>query len=75
MIKKLTIVCENIINVESEGFGKNGIRVEVMGVDSDFIQDIEIKDLITGVDHYELLEAIGADVVDEWLSKKGETNE
>ena len=69
MIHELSIECEYITNIDSN-YHSTLIKVDLKNVSNSFIGDIDAKEIVMFQDVKELLDAIGSDLILEWLNKQ-----
>ena len=76
-IEELTIECEEISRVETNHTLGNNIRVTLSNADDYFLADLTAKEVITGMDGNELIEAIvevyGIEFIRDWHDNLGKS--
>lgn len=70
MIKTLTIDCEEITRVETNRGLGNNIKIEITKVHNEFLQQLDTKEIVQGLDADELMKSIvdvyGIEFIRDW---------
>ena len=75
MIKELTIECEEIMRVETNHNLGNNIRVTLLKLEDNFFLDLEVKEIVQGLDANDTMQALadiyGLDFIRDWVDGLG----
>ena len=77
MIKELIIECEEITLIETNRILGNNISVTMSKVDNDFLEQLDIKEIVDGLGGNELMKVIaevyGIEFIAEWHDNLGKS--
>lgn len=77
MIKELIIECEEITLIETNRILGNNISVTMSKVDNEFLEQLDIKEIVDGLGGNELMKVIaevyGIEFIAEWHDNLGKS--
>lgn len=71
IIERVVIECDEISLIETKRMSLGKIIVTLENVYNDFINEIDVEEIVFGQDVEKILDAIGVEEVADWLKGKG----